>query len=116
VVKFDDLKFGYVVIDGKKYRHDVIVFPNGEVIKRKGGLGMFGRHLFKREEIEKLSDANTIIIGNGTSSKARIADGAREFAKEKGIEIIQLPSMEAIKKFNELSNKRKVGAIIHVTC
>ncbi|MEA2053651.1 MAG: MTH938/NDUFAF3 family protein [Candidatus Thermoplasmatota archaeon] len=116
MAKFGSLKFGCVTIDGKKYRHDVVVFPNGEVKKRKGGLGIFGSHLFRKEEIEELSNAETIVIGDGTISKAKIAEDAEKFAEENGMKIIQLPSKEAIKKFNELADKGKVGAIIHVTC
>ena len=80
---------------------------------------MFGSHVFKRKEFEELHKrgAEVLVIGTGTSGVAEAAEEAREFAERKKIEVIELPSVEAIKKFNELvAEGRKVGAIVHVTC
>ena len=80
---------------------------------------MFGSHVFKRREFEELHErgAEVLVIGTGTSGVAEVAEEARDFAERKKIEVIELPSVEAIKKFNELmAEGRRVGAIIHVTC
>ena len=108
MVKFDATGFGWIVIDGKKYRRDMMVFPDGRVEKRKGGILIFGGHTFKREEIEKLWTAKSevVVIGTGTSGLAKVADDAKTFAEEKRLELIELLSHEAIKKFNDLTGKR----------
>ncbi len=38
MAKIDELAFGSIVIEGKKYRRDVLIFADGMVKKRKTGL------------------------------------------------------------------------------
>jgi len=33
VAKIDELTFGFMVVEGKKYRHDVLIFTDGTVKK-----------------------------------------------------------------------------------
>lgn len=119
LVKIDSISFGSIIVDGKKHRHDVTIFPDSQLKRRRGGILMFGSHVFKRGEFEELHErgAEVLVIGTGTSGVAEVAEEARDFAERKKIEVIELPSVEAIKKFNELmAEGRMVGAIIHVTC
>ena len=37
VAKIDELSFGSIVIEGRKYRRDVLIFADGTVKKRRGG-------------------------------------------------------------------------------
>jgi len=39
VAKIDELTFGSIVIEGKKYRREVLIFADGTVKKRKAGYG-----------------------------------------------------------------------------
>ncbi|RLI31889.1 hypothetical protein DRO51_02985 [Candidatus Bathyarchaeota archaeon] len=119
MVRIDSLSFGSIVIDGKKYRHDVIIYPSGMVKRRKGGFLMFGGHNIRKDEIEELYNSNpeVIIIGTGTSGKAKLSEEGKSFLKDKGLEVFEASSYEAVKKFNELTSLgKKVGAIFHVTC
>jgi len=38
VAKIDELTFGSIVVEGKKYRRDVLLFADGTVKRRKAGL------------------------------------------------------------------------------
>jgi len=119
MVKIDGMGFGWIMVDGKKYRHDVVIFPSGKVKRRKGGFLMFGSHSFKRREFEELciEKADVLVVGTGTDGVAKISEEAKDFLEKAETELIVLPSSEAIKKFNELVEcGKKVGAIIHVTC
>jgi hypothetical protein len=114
-MKIESMSFGCIVINGKKYRRDVIILPSGEVKKRKGKIPIFGSHRIKKNEFDEIKRENpdVIIVGTGTVGKAKLESDAREALR--GIEVIEAPSREAVKKFNELSGK-KVGALIHITC
>ena len=39
MAKIDELAFGSIIVEGKKYRRDVLIFAHGTVKKRKGGYG-----------------------------------------------------------------------------
>jgi hypothetical protein len=119
MAKIDAMGFGWIIVDGKRHRHDVVIFPDGEVKRRKGGFLMFGSHTFKRKEFEELcmGKLDVLVVGTGTEGVAKISEEARKFLENLRITLIELPSEDAIKKFNELVDKNgKVGAIIHVTC
>ena len=119
MANIDSFSFGSIVIDGKKYRKDIVFLPDGTVKQRKGGFWMFGDHNFKREEIEELSKAGaeSAIVGLGTSSKAMVSDEVKEYARNINLELDIRPSQEAVEKWNELIGQgKKVADIIHITC
>jgi hypothetical protein len=119
MVEIEGMGFGWIIINGRKHRHDIIIFPDGKVERRKGGILMFGNHLFKQKEFEELckQEVDAIIVGTGTEGVAKISDEARKFLESRRIKLIELLSAEAIKEFNKLAKEgKKVGGIIHVTC
>ena len=119
MVKVDKLNFGSIIIDSKKFSRDVLIFSDGTVKKRKGGILMFGSHNIKKAEIEKLAQGNpeAIIVGIGTNAKAHLASGMENWAGEKNLSLRVQPSYEAVAKLNELVDQgKKVAALIHITC
>ena len=89
MAKIDSISFGSIVVDGKKYRRDVFLFPDGSVKQRKGGFLIFGSHNIKREEIEELSRAGTemCVIGIGTNSQAKLSKEANSFAEQTKLDL-----------------------------
>jgi len=119
MAKIDKLSFGSIIIEGKKYRRDVLIFADGTVKKRKGGFLMFGSHNIKKEEIEELTqgEPETIVIGTGTDGKAYLVPDVESWAKERSLSLIVQPSHEAVAKLNKFrEQERKVAALIHITC
>jgi len=119
VAKIDELAFGSIVVEGKKYRRDVLIFADGTLKKRKGGFLMFGSHKIKKQELEELSQGRpeVIIVGTGTDGAAHIAPEAESWAKGKNLGLLVQPSYDAVARLNELAEqKKKVAALIHITC
>jgi hypothetical protein len=46
VAKIDELSFGSIIVEGRKYRRDILIFADGTVKRRKDGFLMFGTHWF----------------------------------------------------------------------
>jgi len=115
MVKIDSTRFGSITIDGKIYDRvdNYIIFWDGEII----GVHTAGRHLFGRPELEKILEKNPemIIVGTGDSSLLRVSEEVRSLCQQKGIELVEMISREAIIKFNKNLDKRVV-AFVHVTC
>jgi hypothetical protein len=119
MAKIDKFNFGLITIDGEKHRRDVLIFSDGTVKHRKGGFGVFGSHNIKREEVEELvrGEPEAIIVGTGMDGKAKLASGVEKWAKERNLSLIVQPSREALAKLNELTGqKKKIAALIHITC
>ena len=119
MVKVNEFRFGSIVVDNTKYSRDVLIFADGKVELRKGGIWMFGSHNIRPKEVELLleREPEVVIVGTGTNNKARLSSGTESWTRQKRPELIVLPSHEAVAKLNELAAQgKRVAAIIHITC
>ena len=119
MARVDSFRFGSIVINGKKYGHDVLLFPDGSMEERKAGFWKFGSHTINKNEIEELVKANpeVVIVGTGTMNRAGLTPDAESFAKDTGFELVALPSAEAVERLNQLAGEgKRVAALIHITC
>lgn len=112
MVEIDSSKYGFIIIDGKTFRHDVFIFPSGKVEERDYG------HTFSKNQVEHVLNENpdVIVIGKGTSGLASLSNDARVLLEKRRIEIIEGDTPAIVDKFNRLSKTRRIAAIIHVTC
>ena len=107
--------FGVMVIEGKKYTSDLIIYPDGNIEdswwRRKG-------HGLSLDDISKLieSKPEVIIAGTGASGLMRPEPELDKVLLKKGIRFIAQPNRKAIKIYNELSFTKRVGACFHLTC
>lgn len=111
----DSYQFGQIVIDGQTYDHDVYINSSGQVKLwwRKES------HFIDENDIkEALTDESKIlIIGTGAYGVAKVSDEAKKIIQKNKIELIILPTGEAVKKYNQLKKERqKVAAYFHLTC
>jgi hypothetical protein len=108
-------EFGLIIVDGKEYTTDIIIFPDGKVRDswwRKDG------HRLSIDDLIDLIESQPEIIIAGTG-----AHGFMQPEKElehqliiRGIEFKSAPSGQAIKLYNELYGKKRLGACFHLTC
>ena len=115
----DSFKFGAIFIDGKKYKRDVFLFPDGTLRERKRGFWRLGSHSIKKEEVGELIEASPdiVIIGTGAMSRAKLTPDAESAVREANAELMVLPSKEAARKWNEqIGLGKRVAALIHITC
>ncbi|NPB01757.1 MAG: hypothetical protein GXO28_02450 [Methanopyri archaeon] len=122
---FEGTGFGWVEYDGRRYDHDVYVTTEGEVHRREKSLSRsrFGTsHNLAPEELERLlelceEEPEVVVVGTGQSGVLTVTDEARRFLEERGIELVEAPTPEAIERYNELVEEgKKVAAVIHTTC
>ena len=119
MAKVSSFDFGSIVIDGKQYGYDVVLLPDGSVKEREASKAMFGSHAIRKGEIEELSKAKpeTLIVGTGTSGMAEVSQDAEAYAREAKLNLVVLPSSEAVEKLNQLVDEgKRVAALIHITC
>ena len=77
----------------------------------------FGSRSFKKEKIEQLKGVEIVVIGLGTSAKARLSETAKSYAQESNLELLLLPSREAVNRINQLIEQgKRAAAIFHITC
>jgi hypothetical protein len=114
-MRIEDYQFGRIVIDGKIYTSDVIIFPD-RVMRN-----------WRREEGHFLSPADlwdvvkeepdVLVVGTGNSGMMWVSPKTRRYLMERGIRLVEERTREACKTYNHLSSSgKKVVAALHLTC
>jgi len=112
----DSYQFGEIIIDGKCYTADVIIYP--EQVKsnwwRKEG------HELCLEDIHEVLEnkPKTIIVGTGAANCMRILPETEKYLLSQGIKLTALPTEKAIKTYNQLiaAGEKNIVACLHLTC
>ena len=110
----ESYKFGQIVIDGKKYTTDVIIFPDRV---EEGWWRKEGHRLFIDDIQEILKERPEIlVVGTGYAGLMKIPPETEERLKSEGIQLIAENTRKACKTYNQLSKSRNVIAAFHLTC
>jgi hypothetical protein len=107
--------FGTLIIDGKEYSSDVIIYPDGKICdswKRKK------RHRLFMDDITDLiaSEPKIIIAGTGKYGILKPEKGLRGLLEKKGINFFAYPIRKAVREYNKICGKIKVGVCFHLSC
>ncbi len=113
-MKIENYEFGKIVIDGKKYTSDLLIFEN-EIKSnwwRKEG------HFLHLEDLNWVLNKkpNLIIIGTGNSGVMKVPQNLIEKLNKRGIKVIDQKTQKAVKTFNEKRNEKNIAAGFHLTC
>ncbi len=117
--KIDRFDFGSIVVDGKQYGYDVLILPDGIVKERRLGVVWFDSHTISKDEIENLikAEPNIILVGTGVRGLATVSRDAIAHVQQTDVDLVALPSTQAVEKFNQLIQEgTRVAALFHVTC
>lgn len=116
----DEIKFGNLTINGKKYGQVLII---GDKIQERESdklHELFGTsHKIGdwEQEILLKDGPEVILIADGFQGVLQVEPQVMEKFKKTDAEIITLHSPAAIHKYNELIKQgKKVNALIHTTC
>lgn len=111
--------FGSIKIDGKSYKHDILIRLDGEISKRKKKLSkaVYGTsHQLSIAEAKYIFEGGieSIIYGTGHFGRCKLSPEAEEYFEEKSCKLILLKTPKAIKAWNKA--KGKVIGLFHITC
>ncbi|TYB30666.1 MAG: hypothetical protein FXF47_07770 [Candidatus Mcinerneyibacterium aminivorans] len=113
-MKIEDYKFGEIVIDGKKFTSDLLIYEN----EIKSNWWRSEGHLLHLEDLNWVLNKNpkVIIIGTGNSGVMKVPEKLVNKLEERNMKIIVEKTQVAVKKFNERNMGDKVAAGFHLTC
>ena len=113
---FEAFSFGSIRINGTTYEHDVVI-DRGHVSKRNKKPSKKFRSAFGHTPLSIEEDipwkCQRQVVGTGTGALP-IMEEVKHEAHRREIELVILPTAEAIKTLQE--NPVKTNAILHVTC
>jgi hypothetical protein len=109
------VSFGLIVINGKKFTSDLIIYPDGRVVdswwREKG-------HRLSRKDIAALieSEPEVIVAGTGINGLMQPDPGLVDFLAKQGIGFLAAENEKAMALYNEQVPKKRVGAGFHLFC
>jgi len=110
----DSYDFGRIVINGRTYTSDVIIFPN----RVKDGWWRKEGHKLHVDDIEEAvrEKPDVLVVGSGYSGLMAIPRETANYIRSSGIELIAENTRKATEIYNKLSRSRRVIAALHLTC
>lgn len=110
----EEFQFGRMVIDGRTYSSDLILFPDKVLSSwwRKSG------HKLCLQDMKEVlqEQPEIIIIGTGALGIMKVSDEVKHYAKKEGITLIVEKTGMAVQAYNHHSSGKKVIAAFHLTC
>lgn len=110
----ESYSFGQMVIGGRAFTADLIVFPD----KIKDSWWRKSGHRLCLEDLKDVvqEDFEVLVVGTGFYGIMKVEEEVKNFALSKGIELVAEKTKEAVKSFNELAAKKKTIGAFHLTC
>jgi hypothetical protein len=110
----DSYSFGRIVIDGKEFTHDLIIYPDhiDSGWWRKDGHKLQIGDLSEILEVEP----RLLIVGTGAYGSMEVPEETLKFLESKGIRVVVDKTLEAVNTFNDLQGQEGVVAALHLTC
>lgn len=114
-MKIEHYSFGEIIVNGKKYTSDLIIYPDKirENWWRKEG------HRLHYEDIVDIIEykPEILIIGTGAMGVMKVPRELISKIESMGIKVIVKQTKNACEKFNELIEEgKRVVAALHLTC
>ena len=115
-MRFEDVAFGSIRIDGVTYEHDVVI-DGGRVRKRKKKASKQFRDDFGHTPLSVEEDipwkCRRLVIGTGGGALP-VMDEVKREAKRRKVQLLILPTADAVKELEREAGQ--TNAILHVTC
>ena len=109
----ESYSFGRMIIDGKEYLNDLIIFPR----RIKAHWWRDEGHLLQPEDLEEAFAAKPklLIIGTGFSGVMKVDYKVKRYCMENDIKLIEEPTSKAVQEYNRNMGPGVVAAF-HLTC
>jgi hypothetical protein len=114
-----DTGFGYIILEGSKVEHDIVIRLSGKAKKRKKKLSkeIYGTsHMVSIAEAEYIYEdgAERLIVGSGQYGLLELSTEAVDFFEKKNCRVDIQPTPKAIARWNKA--RGPVIGLFHVTC
>jgi len=114
-MNIDDYAFGKIVVDGKTYTSDVIIYPERVDSSwwRKEG------HRLEPGDLENVIRAkpDILVVGTGNVGAMDVPQETLSALRSQGMDVRVAPTGKAVDIFNSLQDtNKKVVAALHLTC
>jgi len=111
----DSYHFGAMTVRGKVHRNDLKIIGD-QII---GDWWRLEGHALHAEDIADILAApvEVLVVGSGEPGRMEVTRAAAQALERRGIEVVTLPTRQAVGVFNTLrSQGKRVAGAFHLTC
>jgi hypothetical protein len=114
-MKIDVYEFGRIVVNGREYTSDLIIYPDridASWWRREG-------HRLTPEDLPDIlrEPPDVLVIGTGHDGMMRLSPDDLERLREAGMKVFAGRTADAVENFNRLVREHaRVVAALHLTC
>lgn len=110
----ESYSFGRIVINGREYTSDVIVFPS----RVKDDWWRQEGHRLSVEDLELVvkEKPEVVVVGTGYMGLMKVLPETRKHLESNEIGLIAEKTRKACETYNKLAESKKVIAALHLTC
>jgi hypothetical protein len=113
-MRIDDYRFGRIVVNGREYTNDVIIYPDhveSDWWRKRG-------HELCLEDLSTVLDfkPRTLIVGTGHYGGMKVLTETTTRLREIGCELLERETREACEIYNTRRDEDGVVACLHLTC
>ena len=110
----DGYKCGKIVVGGRCYSSDLILYPN----RIQTHWGREEEHQVCIKDLEEIIAAypEYLIIGTGNGGLMTVLPETQAYVKTRGIQLVFMPTACAYKLYNAICTKRRTIGAFHLTC
>ncbi|MHB1526775.1 MAG: MTH938/NDUFAF3 family protein [Candidatus Dormibacteria bacterium] len=116
-MRFESFSFGSIMIDGVTYGYDLVI-GRGEIRKRKKRASKQYRAAYGHTPLSIKEGipwrCRRLVVGTGAQGSLPVMDEVVQEAKRRKVELLILPTSEAIAILN--SSGKGTNAVLHITC
>lgn len=113
-MRIEHYSFGKIIIDGKTYTSDVIIYPDRVDASWWRNQGHYLQAIDLTDIIRAKPDV--LIVGTGYSGVMTVPEETVIYVSSKGIEIRVERTEKAVELYNGMKRDRTVIAALHLTC
>ena len=112
--RIQSYRFGSVVIDGREYTDDIIVFAD----RPPARWWREDRHILHLADLAEALAClpEVLIVGSGSHECLQISPEVVSRTRELGVELLVFDTRTACRTFNEVLPRRRAVAILHLAC
>ena len=110
----DSYRFGQIVVNGKEYTSDAIIFPDrvrDNWWKEKG-------HQLCLDDIAEVMAENpqVLVVGSGKYGLMKVLPEVKQAVETRGIKLTVEVTDKACRTYNQLCHSQKTIAALHISC
>ena len=110
----DSYQFGQIVVNGKKYTSDVIIFPDRV---RDNWRTKVGHQLCLKDVAEVMTEnPEVLVVGTGASDLMKVLPELEQGVETQGIKLIVEATDKACHTYNHICHSQRAIAALHITC